>query len=1182
MLCAGLLGASPTKAPPAGARQTVTRQTVTDKSPVNLATPVNFRAALAHRAATIVEGDARIEVLTAGLLRLEYSASGHFENLPTVNVVDRRFPVPKYTSSVRGGWLTIRTDQLTFRYKVGSGPFTPENTVLSYARGARTITVHPTWGGESPFGEADQAGAASLTGGAALATDHAGYQSTAGFITGLGNANGGNGARATWNVLGAPAGLAQIAIRYANSAGLLGGPATRTLDLSVNGRIVKTLRLPPTASWHTWATVTARVPLRAGTNAVALVAGRGTSGNVNVDTLAVGPPTGPVPVIPQTGALGGWIRSFDSYTYGQRYTYTSSTGAPTQQAQAILPPLHRDGLLNQAGWRLLDDTHSAVWTSAGWVRPRSASGDIEDGYLFAYGRQYQSALRELAQLTGPAPLLPRYIFGVWFSRYYPYTAAEYEHQLLPAFRAHRVPLDTLSVDTDWKSPNTWNGWEWNPALFPSPQSFLNWAKGNGIHVTLNVHSSIAKNDPRLAEVLRISGKPLVSSQSFSGPSYVWDWSNISQAESNFALQQSYERQGVAFWWLDWCCDNSFVSLPGVTPDNWIDHLYAQEMVNRGKRGFVLARIGASLQHPNQVYPAGPWSAHTSAIHFTGDTWGTWNTLAYEATLAPAEASIGEPYVSNDIGSFLGSPPGGPMDSPALYDRWVQLGTFQPVLRLHSDHGDRLPWEYPQPVQGITERFLRLRESLVPYTYTLAAQAHFTGLPITRPLYLDYPNLVAAYQHPHEYLYGPNVLVAPVVTAGNVVKRAVWFPPGRWIDYFTGATVNGPTTATLAEPLDRMPVFVKAGAVVPEQPFMNHVGAKQVNPLILHVYSGGSGRFYLYSDAGAGLGYLKGQFTETPISYTEGGNTAAPRSTLLIGPVRGEFRGAMNQRMYSVELADLSAPREVFVNRLPLRNTPIGSNGVGWWYDSHSATLMIHTLSQPTDKPVVISQVGARPVDRSEPAQPAVVDLSLIPSHTVLFAGGKSAIVRAVIKNQGPGSLVKLHAHLRVPAGWGVRPAADLVSSDLQAGHAMDFRWLVTAPKGESRQPRIADLSATLSYVDQAMGTTRTQTVSQEQSPVITSVNPAQARENALVTVTGVNFGASQSSSNLAFVDKGISWGAPNDITPFYVVSWSSTRIVFKVPTPQGTPYHVVPGTTASIRVTTQNGTSNAAFLKITK
>ena len=323
-----------------------------------------------------------------------------------------------------------------------------------------------------------------------------------------------------------------------------------------------------------------------------------------------------------------------------------------------------------------------MWTSSGWIPPRPA-GDLQDGYLFGYGENYSAALAIWPQLTGPAPLLPEYAFGNWFSRYYPYTTADYENQLLPEFKANGVSLDTLSVDTDWKSPSQWDGWEWNPALFPDPSAFLAWAKSQQIHVTLNIHSSVSTYDPQYALAQAMAGQRA----ELLGGECVWDWSKIPQAESNFALQQPIQDQGVAFWWLDWCCDGSNVSLPGVTPDSWINHLYAQDLVNSGQRGFVLARIGASLQ--NSVagsYAAGPWADHRSAIHFTGDTWSTWNTLAAQAQLATDEASIGVPYVSDDIGGFLGPPvghrqrPGRPVPAlaaarhvPADHARALQLG-----------------------------------------------------------------------------------------------------------------------------------------------------------------------------------------------------------------------------------------------------------------------------------------------------------------------------------------------------------------------------------------------------------------------------------------------------------------------------------------------------------------------------
>ena len=668
-----------------------------------------------------------------------------------------------------------------------------------------------------------------MASGASLAANHLNYQSQAGFIQGL---DQDNSASATWTVLNAPAGQATLTVRYANYIGGLGGPASRTIDVVVNGTDVTTLTLPPTSSWDNWATVSTNVVLTAGTNSVGLLCGTADSCNVNVDTISLAGTTSPTPTLPALGYLGGWTRSFDSATYGPGYS--CPLGTPTASQCTAATPVMHPGLLDTAGWDLLDDSQSAIYNTQGWVQPRPANSDVEDGYLFVYGDNFQNALEELAQLTGPSPLLPESTFGVWYSDYYPYTTGDYEDTLIPAFRANNVPLDTLSVDTDWKSPNTWNGWEWNPSLFPDPQAFLQWAQSQGINVTLNIHSGISEGDPELPEAEAIAGNDLSTySGCFSNTTcYAWDWSNVSQAESNFALQQPLEADGVSFWWLDWCCDNSTVSMPGLTPDNWVDHLYAQEMINKNQRGFVLARIGSSYQNPDVVYPAGPWSAHTSAIHFTGDTWGTWNTLAFQAQLSADEATVGEPYVSDDIGSFLGPPPGAPQDDSDLYTRWVQLGTFQPVLRLHSSAGNRLPWDYPQPADQIASNFLRLREALVPYTYTLAAEANKTGLPITSPLYLYYPDQPGAYTNPGEYLYGPNVLVDPVATPGDVASQQVWFPPGKWVDWFTGATFEGPSTQTVLVPLDRMPVFVKAGGIIPEQPAMEHVGAAPVDPLTL--------------------------------------------------------------------------------------------------------------------------------------------------------------------------------------------------------------------------------------------------------------------------------------------------------------------------------------------------------------
>jgi hypothetical protein len=1146
--------------------------TPTPSSPVDLSSHINLSAGQVNPRAIVPAGDARFEVLGDGLVRMEYSPSASFEDLPTVNAVDRHFAVPFYRTRRADGWLTITTSRATLGYKLGSGPFGPANTTVSL-HGATGTPATLQWQSECPYGQACDAGAATLAGGAAIATDHSGYQSIAGFVGGLGNDNG---ASATWSVLGAPAGEAAVTLRYANYLGALGGPAPRTVDLIVNGSDIKTVTLPATSSWDTWSTVTTTVTLNAGTNSVGVRCGSGDSCTVNLDTLSVTASGGATPSIPDPHYLGGYTRGFDTATYGTP-GYSCPAGTPTaSQCLASLPEMH-PGILDRAGYRLLDDSQSAVWTSDGWVTTRPSGGDVQDGYLFVYGHDYTQALHDLRQLTGPSPLLPESNFGVWYSDYRPYTTSDYENSLIPAFRANNVPLDDLSVDTDWKSPDTWDGWEWNPALFPDPQAFLTWAKQQGIDVALNVHASIPDNDPKLAATQALAGGPLADGiDCFSAvPCQTWDWSNVAQAQSYFALHQPFEQQGVSFWWLDWCCDSSTASNSGVTPDNWINHLYAEDLANKGQRGFVLSRIGSSYQEPDEVYHAGPWAGHTSTLAFTGDTWGTWNTLGLQAQLAPDEASIDEPYLSDDIGSFLGPPPGLPTDDDdgVLYSRWVQMGAFQPILRLHSSNGSRLPWQYPQPANGIAANFLRLREALVPYTYTLADDAVNSGLPITRPLYLDYPIQSDAYDNPGEYLYGPDVLVAPVTTPGTVSRQTVWLPPGQWTDWFTGATFTGPSTQTLTVPLDRLPVFVKAGAIIPEQAPMSHIGADPSAPTTLKVYPGAAGSFSLYSDAGTGTGYEQGQSSRTLVTTRSGRrwhghfggrwHARSSETSVLIGPARGRYPGQPTSRRFSVQMQDVSAPRVVLLDGRPLpRATARRANG--WSYDSADHVLTVPVDGLSLSAVASIMEIGGAPVSVSEPA---AVDLGITPPTPLSVNPGAATTVTTTENDTGPGTASGVSVGLTAPTGWTVTPASPVSAGSLATGASATQSWTVTAPTGGS-SPVTASLQATATYT--SAGHAEQVIASQQASPatppaVISSSTPASPAPGDTVTLTGDEFGATQGSSYLTLVQGGTSWGAPYDGAQLTITNWSDTSITFQLPPNSGS-FPLVPGP-ATVAVT---------------
>lgn len=664
------------------------------------------------------------------------------------------------------------------------------------------------------------------------------------------------------------------------------------------------------------------------------------------------------------GNLGGWRRALDLLN-----------------GPVALNP----GVLSRSGWYVLDDTRTAELQKAspGYAVRVVHHGPYQDWYLFAYGHDLRRALTDLRALTGPAPLLPKTAFGVWFSRYWPYSETDY-HAVLAQFRAHHVPLDTLSIDTDFKReldpavaavfaaiagapgrPYSWNSWEWNNGLFPDPQRFVDWAHGQGLSLTVNIHPSISSDDPRWARTRATSGGLTISNglcrvlmADPTGQCGVFDWTKPRQASAYFALHQPFERKGIDFFWLDWCCDASSAVAPGLTADTWINSLYAQRERGRGLRWPAFSRVGASYSAtlPNdgdgQNGGNGIFAEHRYAIQFTGDTCATWAMLAFEARFSAAEGGVGMPYVSDDIGSFNGPPVAGSCSAQTgvlnehlpddMYARWVALGTFQPLDRLHSNHGDRLPWQYGAAANAAAASFLRLREALNPNIYTLARRTYDTGLPITGALYLQWPELAASYRHPSEYTFGSDVVVEPVSAAGNPAPATIWIPPGRWVDYFTGKRYTGPTVRTLSVPLSQMPVLVRAGAIIPTEPSVPFTTPGPQRMLILTAYPGARGSFRLYDDQGVHFGYTRASYSWTRIMHSE----RAGRSILRIDRARGRFPGDLVRRSWQIRLTGIPSPRTVRINGRALRSTQ-------WTYDPSTRTASVSTGPVRTDRAVTI-------------------------------------------------------------------------------------------------------------------------------------------------------------------------------------------------------------------------------------
>jgi VCBS repeat-containing protein len=773
------------------------------------------------------------------------------------------------------------------------------------------------------FGTVCEAETGALAGGASLQKDHNDY-SGKGFAAGLNQ-----GASDTIHVVGVPQdGSYAVQLRYANAQ-----PAPRDVSIQVGNGAATSANLPTTSSWDSWRTVAVPVTLAAGTDDVTIGCPDANSCKLNIDTVAVAD-RGSVLLAPHA-PLGGYRRSLDGVN-----------------GYAVTTP----GLLYQDGWTLLDDTASALYDPATQkVTQRPATAPYQDGYVFGYGHDYQQGLADLATLTGPSELMPRWAYGLWYSEYYDHTAADYENTILPKFRADGVPLDVLVTDTDFKSPDRWDGWEIDTSKFPDPKAFFDWAASQGLHNTLNIHPSILSSDPQFQQAQATAQGKLTKNNSgcysdlgHDADCYVFDWGDPDQLKAYFDLHQTMEQQGVDFWWLDWCCEQSQSSLAGVTPDAWINQQYADDTDKQIGRGFAFSRAYGSLQsggYSGQVgLPTGPWADKRTTVHFTGDTTSTWDTLKFEVGYTPGEsASTGLSAVSHDIGGFNndgtqtpGAEPGSTKEADDLYARWVQLGTFQPIDRLHGNHSDRLPWQYGDAAKASAEKFFNLRENLVPYTYTLARQANRTGVPVVRPMYLQYPEQQDAYASAGgEYLYGPDVLVAPVTTPGDSATTSVWFPPGSdWTDYFTGKTYHGGTTQDVTTGLDSMPVFIKSGGIVATR--TDDVTNDVQNPmtkLTLHVAEGSPGSLQLFEDNGTTTD--RRQSATTEVTYAKHGDNY----TVVVNAAAGAFAGQVAQRQWTVAFMNASAPSTVLIN-----GDPAPSSAWTWDAATHTVTVTAPTQS----------------------------------------------------------------------------------------------------------------------------------------------------------------------------------------------------------------------------------------------
>jgi len=589
-----------------------------------------------------------------------------------------------------------------------------------------------------------------------------------------------------------------------------------------------------------------------------------------------------------------------------------------------------EGIISRAGWVLFDDSRSVVFNHEdGWVAPRPEH-ELQDWYFFGYARDYKAALADYTRFGGPIPLIPRYVLGAWWSRYWAYSDQDLK-ELVQGFEEHELPLDVLVVDMDWHTPHSWTGYTWNRELFPDPSAFLRWVHEQGLRTTLNLHPA---EGVQAFEEIYSQFADAMGVDPASGGAIPFRITDKEFVKHYFELiHHPMEDDGVDFWWMDWQQGES-CEVKGLDPLPWINHLHFSDSTRRGRRGMVYSRWGGLGNHR---YPIG----------FSGDTYVTWEALQFQPYFTAAASNVAYGWWSHDIGGHMGD-----VTEPELYARWVQFGALSPCLRLHGTKDprtERRPWKYPDAVYQAAQAAFHWRYQLVPYIYTMGRVASDTGISLCRPMYYEYPDEDAAYAARYQYFFGDQMIAAPLVHRANpetgMAVIDVWIPEGTWIDYQTKETFTGPRWARLGGDLNRIPMLMKSGAILPLAPPVNTTDAIPRDRLIVSVFPGADGAFRLYEDDGVTQAYQEGQYEWTEITtHIEDADTWV----VQVAAVEGRCDALPDRRGYEIRLEGSRRPQSVAID---------GEETINWTYHAEALTTVIQVPMEDKGKPLTVVAVA---------------------------------------------------------------------------------------------------------------------------------------------------------------------------------------------------------------------------------
>jgi alpha-D-xyloside xylohydrolase len=529
----------------------------------------------------------------------------------------------------------------------------------------------------------------------------------------------------------------------------------------------------------------------------------------------------------------------------------------------------------------------------------SQVADVIDYYLI-YGPDFDSIIASYRELTGEAPLFGKWAYGFWQCK----NKYQTQQELLSVAKKYRdlhIPMDNIVQDWFWWT-NT-GEFKFN-GKYPDPKGMVQELHRENVHLMMSVwpyfypgsatYEDMDKRgffiDRTKSKSFHPLGMALYDAFNPEARKYYWN-----------LIDQSLFQIGADAWWMDTTepetegreknllmynktAAGSGARYANLYPLMTTSGVYeGQRAASNEKRVFILSRSSFA---GGQRYGVSSWS---------GDILSDWESYKRQIPAGLNLALSGIPYWTTDIGGFIGGNPN--PNSPAfreLFVRWFQYGTFCPIFRVHGTRttNENELWAYGAEAQTILTSFDRLRYRLMPYIYSLAWKVTNDGYTPMRPLVMDFQDDVRAQNTGDEFLYGPSILVSPVTEAGATARR-VYLPKAEWYDFWTGGKTNGGRAVDAPAPLDRMPLYVRAGSILPLGPDMEWSTQKPADPIELRVYPGADGDFTLYEDENDSYRYEKGVYATIPIHWNDHARK------LTIGKREGAFPGMLKDRTFHV-------------------------------------------------------------------------------------------------------------------------------------------------------------------------------------------------------------------------------------------------------------------------------------------